>query len=55
MLTFYVKTSSFWAFGMQGSAAVQELLTKTDLELEELLDEEGLQMELKTNNSRLFE
>ena len=39
---------------MYGSAAVQQLLEKPDLTLDELLDEDGVQMELKTNNQRLI-
>jgi len=40
---------------MQGSAAVQELLSRSDLKLEDLLDEEGLSLELKTQNQKLFD
>ena len=39
---------------MYGSAAVQQLLEKPDLELEEIFDEDGVQFELKTNNQRLI-
>lgn len=39
---------------MYGSAAVQQLLEKPDLTLDELLDEDGVQMELKTSNQRLI-
>lgn len=47
--------NSFWNFSLQGSAAVQELLAKKDLKLEDLLDEEGLNVEMKTLNQKLFE
>lgn len=47
--------SSFWAYGMQASLAMQELLNKPDLEIEELLDEDGLQVEIKTNNQKLLD
>jgi len=43
-----------YAMGMYGSAVVQQLLEKPDLQLDELLDEDGIQMELKTNNQRLM-
>jgi hypothetical protein len=39
---------------MYGSAVVQQLLEKPDLQLDELLDEDGVQMELKTSNQRLI-
>jgi hypothetical protein len=38
-----------------GSPAVQELLNKKDLTIEDLLDEEGLSLEVKANNSKLFQ
>ena len=38
---------------MQGSPAVQELLNKADLKVEELLEEDGLLLELKTQNQKL--
>lgn len=39
---------------MQGSAAVQELLNRADSTLEDLLDEEGLNNELKAANQKLL-
>lgn len=51
----YQGYNSFWPFSLQGSAAVQELLTKKDLKLEDLLDEDGLNVEMKTLNQKLFE
>jgi len=45
----------FWNFGYQGSPAVKTLLEKPDLTLDDLLDEEGLLLELKTLNSKLFD
>jgi len=44
--------NSFWSYG---SAAVQELLTKSDLQLDELLDEDGLILEVKNHNHNLYE
>lgn len=44
--------NSFWSYG---SAAVQELLTKSDLQLDELLDEDGLILEVKNHNQTLYE
>jgi len=44
--------NSFWNFG---SVAVQELLTKSDLQLDELLEEEGLILEVKSQNQNLYE
>ena len=40
---------------MQATLAIQELISKPDLEIEELLDEDGVQIEIKTNNSKLLE
>ena len=40
---------------MQASMAIQELLSKPDLEIEELLDEDGVQVEIKTNNQKLLD
>lgn len=39
---------------MHGSRAVQELLNKPELEIDELLEEDGLLSELKTLNQRLM-
>lgn len=39
---------------MQGSPAVQDLLNKPDLKVEELLEEDGLLLELKTMNQKLL-
>ena len=47
--------NQFWNFSIQGSAAVQELLNKKDLKLEDLLDEDGLTVEMKTLNQKLFD
>lgn len=45
--------NSFWNF-MQGSPAVQELLNKPDLKVDDLLEEDGLMLELKTLNQKLL-
>jgi hypothetical protein len=47
--------NSFWNFSFQGSAAVQSLLEKSDLTLDDLLEEDGLLTELKTLNQKLFD
>jgi len=47
--------NSFWNFSFQGSAAVQALLEKSDLTLDDLLEEDGLLTELKTQNQKLFD
>ncbi len=39
---------------MHGSPAVQDLLNRPDLTIEELLEEDGLLLELKTNNQKLL-
>jgi hypothetical protein len=52
---FQLGYNSYWTFSLQGSAAVQDLLTKKDLKLEDLLDEEGLTVEMKTLNQKLFD
>lgn len=39
---------------MHGSPAVQELLNKPNLTVEELLEEDGLLLELKTLNQKLL-
>lgn len=51
----YLRNNPFWNFGYQGSPAVKTLLEKPDLTLDDLLDEEGLLLELKTLNSKLFD
>lgn len=45
--------NSFWNF-MHGSPAVQELLNRPNLTVEELLEEDGLLLELKTLNQKLL-
>lgn len=50
-----MRFSTFWAYGMLSTLAIQELLNKPDLEIEELLDEDGLQVEIKTNNQKLMD
>jgi len=52
---FQLGYNQFWNFSIQGSAAVQELLNKKDLKLEDLLDEDGLTVEMKTLNQKLFD
>ncbi len=37
-----------------GSTVVQELLLKPDLELENLLEEDDLMLEVRSNNQALF-
>jgi serine/threonine-protein phosphatase 6 regulatory subunit 3 len=44
----------FWRFGLN-SSAVDNLLDKEDLTLEELLDEEELLQECKAHNNKLIE
>jgi len=39
---------------MHGSPAVQELLNKPDLTIDELLEEDGLLIELKSLNQKLL-
>lgn len=45
--------NSFWNF-MHGSPAVQELLNKPDLTIDDLLEEDGLLIELKSLNQKLL-
>ncbi len=42
-------------FNVQSSAVVQELLSRTDLKLEDLLDEEAVIYEVKTQNQKLLD
>jgi len=51
----FSRHNSFWNFSFQGSAAVQALLEKSDLTLDDLLEEDGLLTELKTLNQKLFD
>lgn len=40
---------------MHTSLAIQELLNKEELDIDELLDEDSLQMEIKTSNQKLLD
>jgi serine/threonine-protein phosphatase 6 regulatory subunit 3 len=45
----------FWRFGFNPVSTIDQLLEKEDLKLEELLDEEDLLQECKSQNVRLIE
>lgn len=47
--------NAFMGFNVQSSAVVQDLLSRTDLKLEDLLDEEAVIYEVKTQNQKLLD
>jgi len=47
--------NSFLGFNAQSSGIVQELLNRADLKLEDLLDEEAVAYEVKTQNPKLLD
>lgn len=45
----------FWRFGFQNASAIDALLDKEDVTLEEILDDDDLLQECKAHNTKLIE